>query len=49
MSTSSAPPRDQGFPSGPARCSDGGNWTIVITNDGTAVVLDSDERRRSTT
>ena len=28
-----------------ARCSDGGNWTIVITNDGTAAVLDADERR----
>jgi hypothetical protein len=30
---------------GRAHCSDGGNWTIVITNGGTAVVLDADERR----
>ena len=35
----------QGFPVWTAHCSDGGNWTIVITNDGTAVVLDADERR----
>ena len=43
---SSAPAGEhQGFPVWSARCSDGGNWTIVITNDGTAVVLDADERR----
>ena len=43
---SSAPAgQHQGFPVWSARCSDGGNWTIVITNDGTAVVLDADERR----
>ena len=35
----------QGFPVWTAHCSDGGNWTIVITNDGTAAVLDADERR----
>jgi len=43
---SSAPAGEhQGLPVWSARCSDGGNWTIVITNDGTAVVLDADERR----
>jgi hypothetical protein len=43
---SSAPAGEhQGFPVWSARCSDGGNWTIVITTDGTAVVLDADERR----
>lgn len=43
---SSAPAGEhQGFPVWSARCSDGGNWTIVITNDGTATVLDADERR----
>lgn len=43
---SSAPAGEhQGFPVWSARCSDGGNWTIVITNDGTAAVLDADERR----
>ena len=43
---SSAPAGEhQGFPVWSAHCSDGGNWTIVITNDGTAAVLDADERR----
>ena len=33
----------QGFPVWQARCSDGGTWTIVVMNDGTAAVINADE------
>jgi hypothetical protein len=36
---------NQGFPVWSARCSDGGSWTIVITSDGTAAVLNPNETR----
>lgn len=32
----------QGFPVWNANCQDGGTWTIVVMNDGTAAVLNAD-------
>ena len=35
----------RGMPVWDVRCTGGGNWTIVVTADGTAQILDADEAR----
>ena len=35
----------RGMPVWNVRCSDGGNWTIVVPASGVAQILDADERR----